>query len=113
MVKRMFLTLGLGLALAGGVATSVHASSQVAARPAAVQADLIVGATEAQTADTDPNAPCATDVTGTQTGDCQDSQSTVGPDEKGGAADTAEATNKGETTGLDGDTVQSGDQTGQ
>ena len=49
--KRTLLALGLGLALTGGAATAAHASTHVTARPAAVTADLVGGATGAQTAE--------------------------------------------------------------
>jgi len=85
MIKRTLMTLGLGVALMGGAATAAHASSVVAAHPAAVQADLVAGATGDQTTDADANAPCATDAAGNQTGNCQDSQNASGPADNGGA----------------------------
>ncbi len=85
MIKRTLMALGLGVALMGGAATAVHASSVVAAHPAAVQADLVAGATGDQTTDADANAPCATDAAGNQTGNCQDSQNASGPADNGGA----------------------------
>ena len=109
MVKRTLMALGLGIALlGGGAATAVHASTHATLRPAAaVTADLVGGDTGAQTADTDPAAPCVTDAaTGDQTGDCQDSQNTGGP------ADTAGASGEVAAAGPDTDTVQQGDQSG-
>lgn len=102
MLMRVLMSLGLGVALLGGGISAVHASSHVAAHPAAVvAADVIAGDTGAQTADTDPNAPCAVDpTTGNETGDCQNSQNTSGPEDNGS------------TSGSDGDNVQQGDQSG-
>ena len=102
MIKRVLMTLGLSAALLGGGISAVHASSRVAAHPAAiVAADVIAGDTGAQTADTDPNAPCAVDAaTGSETGDCQNSQNTAGPEDSGNAA------------AADGDSLQQGDQSG-
>jgi len=85
MIKRTLMTLGLGVALMGGAATAAHASSVVAAHPAAVQADLVGGTTGDQTTDADANAPCATDAAGNETGNCQDSQNASGPADNGGA----------------------------
>lgn len=104
MLKRILMGAGLGLALLGGTATAVHTTGAVAAQRAAIHADLKVLATESQTADADPSAPCAVDAAGSQTGDCQDSQSTAGP------ADSAGAAGEGDTATSDTDTVQSGDQ---
>jgi len=110
--KRTLMALGLGVALlGGGAATSVHASTHASThattRTAAVTADVVAGDTSAQTADTDPAAPCVTDAaTGDQTGNCQDSQNTGGP------ADTAGASGEVAAAGPDTDTVQQGDQSG-
>ena len=95
MIKRTLMALGLGVALMGGAATAAHASSVVAAHPAAVQADLVAGATGDQTMDADANAPCATDAAGNQTGNCQDSQNASGPADNGGTPGAAEGPDSG------------------
>jgi len=102
--RRTLMALGLGVALlGGGAATSVHASTHATPSNATVMADVVAGDTGAQTADTDPTAPCATDaVTGEQTGDCQNSQNTGGP------ADTADASGEAAAAGPDTDTVRQG-----
>ena len=108
MVKRTLMALGLGAALlGGGAATAVHASSHVSAHPAKVSADLVVGATGAQTAEP---ADSATDPAGgpnDQSGDQVGSQDNTGPDvaEAPAAGDAAPA-------GPNTDTVQQGDQSG-
>ncbi len=108
MIKRTLMTLGLGLGLLSGVSASAHASSRLVAYPAVVTADLVATYTGVQTADSDPNAPCATDpTTGAETGDCQNSQNTAGPEDSSGA------TGESGTSGSDGDNVQQGDQIGQ
>lgn len=104
MVKRTLMALRLGVALlGGGVANTVHASSVVAAHPAAVvHADLVAGDTGDTTPDADANAPCATDpTTGDQTGNCQDSQNQSGPQDTAGdqgGADTGGADQGGTPT---------------
>lgn len=120
MVKRTLMAVGLGVGLLGGAATAVHASTQVAARPAAVHASTRATARPAtvraqaeeprETADrageADATVPCATDGQGNQTGNCQDSQNAAGPQDTSSAAESSTA------SGPDGDTSQAGDQTG-
>ncbi|GAC1407019.1 MAG: hypothetical protein NVSMB65_21640 [Chloroflexota bacterium] len=53
MAKRTLMALGLGLALLGGGATLQSGSPVHAASVQTVQADLIAGATEPQTAEAD------------------------------------------------------------
>jgi len=106
MIKRTLLALGLGMALLGGAATTGHAGSHVAARPAAVHADLIVSSVGAQTGDTDANAPCvAATATTPETGDCQNSQNTAGPEDNPRPPGE-------DRQGPDTDNVQSGPQVG-
>jgi hypothetical protein len=79
MIRRALMVLGLGVALTGGAATAVHA----------------------QTADPDATAPCvAATATTPETGNCDNSQNTLGPE------DTASA--EGRTAGPDTNNVQSG-----
>ena len=108
MIKRTLMALGLGVGLlSGGMATAAHAGSHGTARPAVSSADLVAGDSGAQTADTDPAAPCVTDAaTGEQTGNCQDSQNAAGPE------DTAGTSGEAAPAGPDADTVQQGDQSG-
>jgi hypothetical protein len=92
MVKRRLITLGL-LALLGGAALTVHASMQAEAHPATNHGAVHVVTSQTPTAqpsqppdnasDSDAAAPCATDATGNQTGDCQNSQNTAGPEDSG------------------------------
>lgn len=89
MVKHALMALGLGVGLLGGAATAVHASTQAPARAAAhpvVRHAQAVELSEAAdtVSDTDATAPCATDASGNQTGDCQDSQNQSGPQDSGG-----------------------------
>ncbi len=111
--KRTLLAVGLGLALTGGAATAAHASTHVTTRPAAVTADLVVGATGAQTAeapDAGETASSAADPAG-GANDQSGAQDTTG-------VDTAEAPGAGEgapsaADAAGGPNDQSGDQSGQ
>jgi hypothetical protein len=108
MVKRRLIILAL-LALLGGAALAVHASTLAAAHPAtnhaAMQAVTYQPLAAQPTppadkaADNDARAPCATDAAGNQTGNCQDSQNAAGPEDSG----TPEA-----AAGPDKDAVQTG-----
>ncbi|MDB5058168.1 MAG: hypothetical protein JWO59_1640 [Chloroflexi bacterium] len=84
MLKRVVMATGLGLALMGGVAA--HTSVPVSAQPVAVHADLQVLSTDAQVSDPDSGAPCGTDASGAETGDCQNSQNTAGPEDSAGTS---------------------------
>jgi hypothetical protein len=93
MIKRTLLALGLGLGLAGGVVSATHTTAQVHAHPAAVHTAsqahtnaYMAAEAKARAADTDPTAPCGTDATGAQTGDCQDSQNAAGPEDNAGSS---------------------------
>lgn len=108
MAKRRLITLGL-LALLGGAALAVHAGTKAAAHPAATHGAVQAVTSQAPAAqptrpadnagDSDAAAPCATDAAGNQTGDCQNSQNTAGPEDSG----TPEA-----AAGQDKDAVQAG-----
>lgn len=107
MIKRTLMVMGLGMALLGGVATTTFASSHVSAHPTTARAGVMAGETDAQAADTDVSAPCATDATGNQTGDCQNSQNASGPEDNGAAG------SEGDIGGPDTGNVQTGGQSGQ
>lgn len=87
MIRRAALILTLGTALTGGVVTAVHAAGNTTPTP------LVTRVTSDQTADTDANAPCATNAsTGEQTGDCNSTQDVnSGPDTPEAADTGAEA----------------------
>jgi hypothetical protein len=94
MVKRRLIVLGLLVLLGGGVLT-LHASTQVAAHPATNLVSMQAVSSQAPAAqpsqppdkssDSDAAAPCATDTAGNQTGNCQNSQNTAGPEDSGSA----------------------------
>lgn len=105
MIRRTILLLGLGVALAGGIGTAVHAASQTTSRPA-IHSPVTSGQDVPDAIDTDAGAPCVTTgAAGEQTGSCTDSRQETG---SRGSAGSADAPDGAETSGPDGDSVQSG-----
>ena len=115
MFKRVVMGAGLSLAMLGGVAGAAHSGGTASAHPAfvAVRAAAVgVKAAEAaiQTADAASTTPCTVDATGTENGNCQDSQNASGGPDVAGAAEAAGA-GEGEAVTPETDTVQAGGQT--
>jgi hypothetical protein len=102
MRKRLLIACGLGLLLLLGavaLATSVnlasahpaasHVSNQLSSQSAAAATpESTAEQSSDQTSDPDANAACATDAQGNQTGDCQDSQNSSGPEDSAAGGST-------------------------
>jgi hypothetical protein len=105
MSKRRLMLLGSALTLlmlvgaVFAIQSSVHAMGH--ATPATAKTAISTAVqtqepteTKDQAGDTDQGATCATDSARNQTGDCQDSQNTSGPEDTAGSADAPGATSK-------------------